>query len=99
MSPLVFQTISNKTTFLFILFESIYLSTDLGSGHNVRYRVSDLNPFPKVLDISSKWMFKKEELTMLVKQRKLVPPLQINEPHNTPAYWAWELSLNTPRAE
>jgi hypothetical protein len=65
----------------------------------VRYRVGDLNPFPEVLDISSKWMFKREELTMLVKRRKLAPPLQINEPHSTPAYWAWELPLNTPRAE
>jgi hypothetical protein len=58
-----------------------------------------LNPFPEVLDVSSEWMVKREELTMLVKRRKLVTPLQPSEPHNCLAYWAWELLVNTPRAE
>ena len=75
MSPLVFLTISNNTTFLFIIFESLYLSMDLGTGHHLRCRVGDLNPFPEVLDISSEWMVKREELTMLVKRRKLATPL------------------------
>jgi hypothetical protein len=99
MSPLVFLTISNKTTFLFIIFESLYLSMDLGTGHYLRCRVGDLNPFPKVLDVSSEWMVKREELTMLVKRRKLATPLQPSEPHSCLAYWAWELPVNTPRAE
>ena len=44
-------------------------------------------------------MVKREELTMLVKQRKLATPLQPSEPHSCLAYWAWELPVNTPRAE
>ena len=99
MSPLVFLTISNKTTFLFIIFESLYLSTDLSTSHHLRYRVSDLNPFPKVLNVSPKCMVKMEELTMLVEQRKLATPLQPTEPHSCLAYWAWELPVNTPHIE
>jgi hypothetical protein len=75
MSPLVFLTIYNKTTFLFIIFESLYLSMDLVTDHHLRCRVCELNPFPEVLDISSEWMVKREELTILVQRRKLANPL------------------------
>ena len=45
------------------------------------------------------WMVPSPELTMLVKRRKLATPLQPSEPRSCLAYWAWELPINTPRAE
>jgi hypothetical protein len=99
MSPHVVLTISIKTTFLFINFESLYLSADLGSGHHLRCRIGDFNTFREVLDVSSEWMVKGEELTMLVKRRKLATTLQPSEHHTCLAYWAWELPVNTPPAE
>jgi len=99
MSPHVILTISNKTTFVVINFESLYLSTDLGTGHHLRCRVSDSNTFREVLDVSSEWMVRREESTMLVERRELATLLQPIEPHSFLAYWAWELPVNTPPAE
>jgi hypothetical protein len=44
-------------------------------------------------------MVKREELSMFVKRRILTTLLQPNELQSCLAYWAWELSVNTPGAE
>jgi hypothetical protein len=44
-------------------------------------------------------MVKREELSMFVKRRILTTLLQPNELQSCLAYWAWELSMNTPGAE
>jgi hypothetical protein len=41
-------------------------------------------------------MDKREKLTMFVERRILATLLQPNEPQTFLAYWAWELSVNTP---
>jgi hypothetical protein len=90
--------ISLKTT-SFDGHESIYLSMNLGTTLDVRFRVSHCDTFHKVLDVLSEWMVRREELTMLVERRILATLLQPNEPHCFLAYWAWELPVNTPGAE
>jgi hypothetical protein len=98
MSAHMLLTISHKTTFL-IGHESIYLSMNLHTSHHPQFRVYYCDTFHKVLDVLSKWMVKREELTMFVERRILATLLQPNEPHTFLAYWAWELPLNTPDAE
>jgi hypothetical protein len=67
MSPHMFLTISHKTT-SFDGHESIYLSMNLGTTLDVQFRVSHCDTFRKVLDVLSKWMVRREELTMLVER-------------------------------
>jgi hypothetical protein len=109
MSPHMFDTISHKAIFLWIIFlsttflwidhESIYLSMNLGTSHLLRFRVGHLDTFREVLGVLSECMVKREELSMLVERRKLATLLQPNELQCCLAYWAWELPMDTPGAE
>jgi len=81
MSPHMFLTITHKTT-SFVGHESIYLSMNLGTTPNVGFRVCHCNTFCKVLDVLSEWMFRREELTMLVERRILATLFQPNKPHS-----------------
>jgi hypothetical protein len=99
MSPHVFGTISNKTTIYFINFESLYLGKDLGTSHDVRNGVGDLNIFREVLFVLSEFMVLRQELTMFVERRILATLVQPGEHHSCLACWARELPMNTPRAE
>ena len=44
------------------------------------------------LNVSSKWMFSRKELSMFVKRRILAPFYQPNELQSCLACWAWELT-------
>jgi hypothetical protein len=91
-------TISHKTAFL-IDHESIYLFMNHSTSHHMGLRVYHYDTFSKVLNVSSKWVVKGEELSMLIEQQKLSTFLQPNESQTFLAYWAWELPMNTPGAE
>jgi hypothetical protein len=91
-------TISHKTTFL-IDHESIYLFMNHSTSHHMGLRVYHYDTFGKVLNVSSKWVVKGEELSMLVERRKLATFLQPNESQTFLTYWAWELPMNTPDVE
>jgi hypothetical protein len=93
------MTISHKTIVLLIDDESIYLSTNLGTSHDLRCRICHYDTFRKVFDVSSKCMLKREELSMFIERRILATLLQPNEQQSCLAYWAWELPVNTPGAE
>jgi hypothetical protein len=64
-------TISHKTMFLVIDLESIYLSTNRGTGQYLWCRVCNYGTFGKVLHVSSECMVKREELSMFVERRKI----------------------------
>jgi ubiquinone biosynthesis protein Coq4 len=81
-------TISHKTIILLIDDESIYLSMNLGTSHDLWCGVCHYDTFRKVLDVSSECMLKREELSMFVEQRILATLLQPNELQSRLAYWA-----------
>jgi hypothetical protein len=87
-------TISHKITIL-VGHESIYLSMNLGTSPQVRFRVYHFDTFHKALDVFSEWMVKREELMMFVERQILATLLQPCEPHSFLAYWAWKLPVNT----
>ena len=105
----MFDTISHKAIFLWIIFlstiflwidhESIYLSMNLGTSHLLRFRVGHLDTFREVLGVLFECIVKREELSMLVERRKLATLLQPNELQSCLAYRAWELPVDTPGAE
>ena len=74
----MFDTISHKAIFLWIIFlstiflwidhKSIYLSMKLGTSHLLRFRVGHLDTFREVLGVLSECMVKREELSMLVER-------------------------------
>ena len=65
----------------------------------MRGRVQNFDTFREVLLIASEWMVKREELSMFV-ERRIFPTLpQPYEHQSCLAYWARELSVNTPAAE
>ena len=70
-----------------------------GTNHHLGCRAFSYYIFHKVLDASSKWMVKREELSMFVERRILATLHQPNEHQRCLAYWAWELPVNTPGAE
>jgi hypothetical protein len=79
-------TISHKTTFYLIDHESIYLSMNLDTSHHLRCRVYHYDTFREVLDVLSKCMVKREELSMFVERRILATLLQPNESQTFLAY-------------
>jgi hypothetical protein len=89
------MTISHKTIVLLIEDESIYLSMNLGTSHDLRCGIYHYDTFRKVFDVSSECMLKTEELLMFVERRILATLLQPNELQSCLAYWAWELPVNT----
>ena len=82
MSPHMLMTISHTTIALWVDDESIYLSTNLGTSHDLRCGVCHYRTFRKVLDVSSECMLNREELSMLVERRILATLLQPNELHS-----------------
>jgi len=66
---------------------------NLGPSPQAWSRVHHFDTFRKTLNVFSKWMVKREELTMFVERRILATLLQPCEPHNFLTYWAWELPL------
>ena len=65
----------------------------------MRGKVQNFDTFREVLLIASEWMVKREELSMFV-ERRIFPTLpQPYEHQSCLAYWARELSVNTPAAE
>jgi hypothetical protein len=68
---------------------------NLGTSDHLWCRVYHYDIFSKVLDVLSKWMLRREELTMFVEGRILATLLQQNEPHALLAYWAGKLAMNT----
>jgi len=61
----MFLAISHKTT-CFIDLESIYLRMKRGTYHHWRCKVCNYDTFREALNVSSKWMDSKEELSMFV---------------------------------
>ena len=84
---------------LVIDLESVSLSMNCGANHHLGCRAFNYYIFHKVLDASSKWMVKREELSMFVERRILATLRQPNEHQRRLAYWAWELPVNTPAVE
>jgi hypothetical protein len=72
---------------------------NMGTSHLLRFRVDHLDTFREVLGVLSECMVKREELSMLVKRRKLLTLLQPNELQSFFAYQAWELPVDTPGAK
>jgi hypothetical protein len=52
---------------------------NLSTSHLLRFRVGHLDIFHEVLGVLSECVVKREELSMLVEQRKLATLLQSNE--------------------
>src|SRR6185369_5318591 len=65
----------------------------------IRGKVQHFNTFREVLLIASEWMVKREELSMFVERRIFSTLSQPYEHQSCLAYWARELSVNTPAAE
>ena len=63
MSPHMMFTVSHETTFS-IGHESFYLGTNLGTRQHSRCRFRHYGTFREVLDVISKRVARREELTM-----------------------------------
>ena len=66
LSPGMQLTVSHITIFFFIELVGLYLGMNHGTCHEGRWRVIDFPTFHEVLLVLSKWMVKREELSVLV---------------------------------
>jgi hypothetical protein len=98
MSPEMLLTVSLKAT-LWFDHETIYVLTNHGTGLDRRCKVCHRDTFGKVLDVSSEWMVKRQELSVFVERRVLATLRQPIELKVFLAYWAWALPLDTPAAK
>jgi hypothetical protein len=72
--------VSHEATTCFFLYESIYPSMNLGTGHHLRCRLCHYDTFHKVHGVLHEWMVGREELTMFVERRILATLLEPNKP-------------------